>query len=89
MKINTNRWNKIRYTVYLPIYDAVASVFSGYRKQSIDLLKLTEKQRILIVGAGTGADLEYLEGQTDITAIDLTPGMISRLKIRAEKLHLI
>ncbi|MFT5183724.1 MAG: phosphatidylethanolamine/phosphatidyl-N-methylethanolamine N-methyltransferase [Flavobacteriales bacterium] len=88
MKINTNRWNIIRYTVYLPIYDALASVFSGYRKQSIDLLKLTHKQRILIIGAGTGADLEYLEGQADITAVDLTPGMISRLKIRASKLHL-
>lgn len=88
MKINTNRWNKIRYTLYLPIYDAVASVFSSYRKQSIELLQLTEESKILIVGAGTGADLDYLIGQKDITAIDLTPGMIARLKNRAEKLAL-
>lgn len=78
----------MRYTLYLPIYDAVASVFSRYRKRSIELLNLTGNERILLVGAGTGGDLDYLLGANDITAIDLTPGMIERLRKRASKLNL-
>jgi phosphatidylethanolamine/phosphatidyl-N-methylethanolamine N-methyltransferase len=74
--------------MYLPIYDVVASIFSAYRKRSIDLLNRTGKERILIIGAGTGADLEYLLDANDITAIDLTPGMIDRLRKRSKKLNL-
>ncbi|MDX5417967.1 MAG: methyltransferase domain-containing protein [Hymenobacteraceae bacterium] len=87
MSLNTNTWNRLRYTVYLPIYDLIADrVFRKYRKRSIQLLQAKPDDAILIVGAGTGLDLPYLQGYTHITANDITPGMITKLKARAEKL---
>src|SRR5690606_14567247 len=37
---------------------------------------------------GTGLDLPYLQGYTCITANDITPGMITKLKARADKLSI-
>lgn len=87
MSLNTNTWNRLRYTVYLPIYDLIADrIFRKYRQRSIQLLQAKPSDAILIVGAGTGLDLPYLRGYTHITANDITPGMISKLRSRAEKL---
>ncbi|MBX0332610.1 methyltransferase domain-containing protein [Pontibacter sp. HSC-14F20] len=87
MSFNTNTWNRLRYTLYLPIYDLVADrIFRRYRKRSIELLQAKPDDTILIVGAGTGLDLPYLQSYTRITANDITPGMITKLKSRAEKL---
>lgn len=89
MKINTNNWNRIRYTLFMPGYDLIAKPFQKLRKRSIDLLSPQPNEKILIVGAGTGLDLCYLSHCQDITAIDLTPAMIARLKSRAHKLNLL
>jgi phosphatidylethanolamine/phosphatidyl-N-methylethanolamine N-methyltransferase len=87
MSLNTNTWNRLRYTVYLPIYDLVADrIFRNYRRRSIELLQAKPDDAILIVGAGTGLDLTYLQGYTRITANDITPGMITKLTARADKL---
>lgn len=87
MILNTNSWNRIRYTLYLPIYDLIAGkVFERYRKRSVALLQADAEDQILLSGAGTGLDLEYLTHYTNLTAIDITPGMISKLKERAKSL---
>jgi phosphatidylethanolamine/phosphatidyl-N-methylethanolamine N-methyltransferase len=89
MNLNTNTWNRIRYTVYLPIYDLIADrVFRKYRSRSVKLLQAKPTDEILILGAGTGLDLPYLKGYTNITAIDITPGMITRLQARAKALEI-
>jgi phosphatidylethanolamine/phosphatidyl-N-methylethanolamine N-methyltransferase len=89
MSLNTNTWNRLRYTLYLPIYDLIADrIFRKYRKQSVDLLQAKPDDAILLLGAGTGLDLPYLQGYTHLTAIDITPGMIAKLKARAEKLQI-
>jgi phosphatidylethanolamine/phosphatidyl-N-methylethanolamine N-methyltransferase len=89
MSLNTNTWNRLRYTVYLPVYDLVADrIFRRYRRRSIELLQAKPDDAILIVGAGTGLDLPYLQGYTRITANDITPGMITKLKARAERLDI-
>jgi phosphatidylethanolamine/phosphatidyl-N-methylethanolamine N-methyltransferase len=89
MSFNNNTWNRLRYTFYLPIYDLIADrIFRKYRKRSIQLLGAKPNDAILILGAGTGLDLPYLEGYTTLTTIDITPGMIAKLKERAEELHL-
>ncbi|CAN5843608.1 class I SAM-dependent methyltransferase [soil metagenome] len=85
MKINTNRWNQIRYTAFAPIYDGIAR-FGAQRKRSIELLALTPGERVLIVGAGTGADLPFLPEGVDIVAGDITPAMVDRIRGRARKL---
>jgi phosphatidylethanolamine/phosphatidyl-N-methylethanolamine N-methyltransferase len=88
MKINTNSWNRIRYTIYLPIYDIVGRVFTWQRKKSVEIGEIKPSDRILIVGAGTGLDLEFLQTNSNITAIDITPVMIRKLKHRAKKMNI-
>lgn len=88
MKINTNRWNRIRYTLYTPIYDGVAGLFSGSRKRSIDQLNLKKGMKVLIPGAGTGLDLSSLPKEVSIVATDLTPAMVNKLRKRASRLGL-
>lgn len=86
--INTNAWNRFRYTIYQPIYDLAGRYFTRHRRTSIEALKLSPDDNILIVGAGTGLDLEFLKGFNHVTAIDITPAMISQLKRRAERLQI-
>ncbi|MBO6524455.1 MAG: methyltransferase domain-containing protein [Balneolaceae bacterium] len=88
MELNTNTWNRIRYTVYRPFYDLIAVYFKSFRKQSIYSLQLEPKDKVLIIGAGTGLDLEFLTQQKSITAIDITPAMISELVNRAESMNM-
>lgn len=82
------RLNRIRYGLYAPIYDFfVKKVFAQHRKTSIDSLNLKGDEKILILGAGTGLDLEFLQGKNfEIHAIDISPAMIKRLKGKANKL---
>jgi ubiquinone/menaquinone biosynthesis C-methylase UbiE len=78
-------WNRLRYTVWAPFYDAlVAAVgFNATRRRSIEHLGLRAGSRVLIVGAGTGLDLEHMPAGMDVTAIDVTPAMLMRLERRA------
>ena len=76
--INTNRWNRIRYTFYAPGYDLAARIFSKSRNQSIRALGIKPNDEVLIVGAGTGLDLEFIHEDCHITATDITPAMIER-----------
>ncbi len=82
MKINTNKWNKIRYTFYTPIYDLIAGYFKDSRKKTIGSLSIPDRAKVLIVGAGTGLDLEFFPRDSVITATDITPSMINRIKGR-------
>ena len=86
MKINTNTWNKIRYTLYTPGYDLIARYFIASRTKSIDSLDLKPSDKVLIIGAGTGLDLEIIQADCDIIATDITPAMIARIKKRNIKL---
>ena len=89
MGINTNTWNRVRYTVYIPVYDFVADrVFRKYRQRSVSLLQASPTDAILLLGAGSGLDLPYLRNYTNLTAIDLTPGMLAKLEKRAQHLNL-
>lgn len=85
MPINTNRWNRIRYTVWAPLYDRVAS-FGAQRRRSIALLGLRPGERVLVVGAGTGADLPHLPSGVEVVMGDLTPAMVARIRRRAARL---
>lgn len=88
MRVNTNRWNKIRYTVFTPIYDLVGNVFNNYRKLSIKQLELKTGDNVLLVGGGTGLDLQYLPVNVNVVATDITPSMVSRMNRSIEELNL-
>ncbi len=80
MRVNTNKWNKIRYTFFTPVYNLIGNVFNKYRKLSIDQLELKPGDKVLIVGGGTGLELQYLPQTVSIMATDFTPSMVSRMK---------
>ena len=78
-------WNRLRYTVWAPAYDALvgATGFNTARRLSIERLRLASGDRVLIVGAGTGLDLDFLPSHVHVTAIDVTPAMLKHLERRA------
>jgi phosphatidylethanolamine/phosphatidyl-N-methylethanolamine N-methyltransferase len=78
-------WNRLRYTFWAPAYDALlrAAGFDAARRLSIDRLRLAPNDRVLIVGAGTGLDLDFLPSNVHVTAIDVTPAMLKHLERRA------
>ena len=78
-------WNRLRYTAWAPAYDIIARAagFDAARRLSIDRLRVAPSDHVLIVGAGTGLDLEFLPSTVHITAIDVTPAMLNHLQRRA------
>ena len=80
MPVNNNRWNRLRYTLYSPIYDLVARYFNRARQRSIALLAPQAGQKVLLVGAGTGLDIPYFPVDCELTATDLTPAMLRQLE---------
>jgi len=75
---STNRWNRFRYTLYAPGYDIAGRIFSKSRNKSIRELGINRGDEVLIVGAGTGLDLEFITGDCHIMATDITPAMIAQ-----------
>ena len=80
MNIYSNRWNRIRYTFYLPVYNIIKSIFRESRKKAIDKLDIQPGEKVLLIGAGTGLDIEYLNERSIITATDITPAMVGHIK---------
>jgi SAM-dependent methyltransferase len=78
MPLSTNAWNRLRYSVWAHGYDAFTWPFRPLRRRSIAALALRPGERVLIVGAGTGADLPFLPEDVDVLATDLTPSMLAR-----------
>jgi ubiquinone/menaquinone biosynthesis C-methylase UbiE len=84
-------WNRVRYTLWAPLYDRVATSVAGFdaaRRRSIERLKLRPGDRVLIAGAGTGLDLPCFPPGVHLTAVDVTPAMLGRLRDRAAALGL-
>lgn len=86
MSINTNRWNRVRYSLIAPFYDMAGGTLAPWRRRSIEMLGLEPGESVLLVGAGTGLDLPFMPGGVAITAVDITPAMVERLRRRAAKL---
>lgn len=74
-------WNRLRYTLWAPFYDFVA-LFGRQRRRSVALLGLQPGERVLLVGAGTGADLPLIPEGVSVLATDLTPAMLERARPR-------
>jgi ubiquinone/menaquinone biosynthesis C-methylase UbiE len=85
MDLNTNTWNRARYTLWAPLYDIVGKRFDGRRRASLKLLDLKAGERLLIVGAGTGGDLPFVPPDVSILATDLTPAMLRRARTHLQR----
>ena len=79
----TQWWNRTRYQLYAPIYDLVARPLERGRERAVDQLDLQPGDRVLILGAGTGSDLNYLPDDVQVTAVDAAPAMVRRTRERA------
>lgn len=86
MFFNSNGWKRFSFGLWSPIYDRAVKAFDRSRRHSLEVLDPVPDERVLIVGAGTGLDLECLPSNLDITAVDLTPAMVRRLESRARRL---
>ncbi|WP_458524401.1 class I SAM-dependent methyltransferase [Onishia taeanensis] len=84
---NTTGWNRLRYSLYAPVYDLVAErAFRRARRQALSAVDWTPRQRVLIVGAGTGLDLPWLPRSIELHGTDLSPAMVRRFRARADRL---
>lgn len=81
-----NWWNRIRYGVYAPVYDWVAKPFESGRQHAIKRVNPQSGDQILVLGCGTGMDLEYLPADVSVTAIDVSEAMVRHTEARAESL---
>lgn len=79
-------WNRARYGLYAPVYDLAARPLEPGRCRAVEQLQVESGDRVLMVGSGTGRDLEYLATDVDVAAIDLTPAMVRRTTERARRL---
>jgi phosphatidylethanolamine/phosphatidyl-N-methylethanolamine N-methyltransferase len=77
--MSTNAWYRVRYTLQAPLYDRIVT-FPEERRHSIALLDLQPGEELLIVGAGTGADLPFVPPAVNVLAVDLTPAMLARAR---------
>jgi demethylmenaquinone methyltransferase/2-methoxy-6-polyprenyl-1,4-benzoquinol methylase len=80
---------KKRYDRFSPFYDISESViekglFGKWRSRTISGLE----GKILEVGVGTGKNLRYYSNKVNLTAIDISPGMLRKARKKAEKLKL-
>jgi ubiquinone/menaquinone biosynthesis C-methylase UbiE len=78
----SNAWYRFRYTLWAPHYDRVTK-FHRERRHSVSLLGLEPGERLLIIGCGTGADLQYVPQGVEVLATDLTPAMLRQAAARA------
>lgn len=80
---------RARYQRIAPLYDTMEilaeRVYSGWRER---LWSLVEGPNVLEVGVGTGKNMPYYPEDVQVTAIDLTPGMLQRARQRAQELEI-
>ncbi|MFO7649286.1 class I SAM-dependent methyltransferase [Halomonas sp. 3H] len=82
---NTTAWNRLRYSLYAPVYDVVAErAFRRPRREALGQVTWQPGMRVLLVGAGTGLDLPWLPRDIELHAGDLSPAMVTRLARRAD-----
>ena len=65
----------------------MAWLFRDKREASVRLLDVQPGNRVLIVGAGTGLDLDFLPRGCEVVATDITPAMVRRIRVRSYRLR--
>lgn len=80
-----SHWYRLYYALWSPFYDLMVRGFAGWRRRSLALANLQAGERVLIVGAGSGLDLQFIASGSRITAIDVTKAMLRKLRRRARR----
>lgn len=75
------------YSLWAPLYDrVVASLTRPFRRQAVAAARVQPRERVLLVGVGTGLDLDWLPREAEVFGLDLTPAMLARAEDRALRL---
>ncbi len=78
---------RMSYSLIAPLYDIIIErPMREARRRSLAALPTDTPKKILISGVGTGLDLPHLPTLHHYTALDFNPAMLSRAKVRKEKL---
>jgi len=78
-----------RYQRIAPLYDAMELLAERrYRSWRSRLWSRVQGPKVLEVGVGTGKNMSFYPDEVEVTAVDLTPGMLERAKKRAAQLNL-
>ncbi len=80
---------RMSYSLIAPIYDIVIErPMREARRRSLAALPTDASKNVLISGVGTGLDLPNLPTRHHYTALDFNPAMLSRARVREEKLDM-
>jgi phosphatidylethanolamine/phosphatidyl-N-methylethanolamine N-methyltransferase len=80
---------QVRYQRIAPMYDRMEVIAErSYQPWRTRLWSMVRGPKVLEVGVGTGKNMPYYPEGLDITAIDLTPGMLSRARKRVAQLNI-
>ena len=91
MSVDPKATNKTqaRYQRIAPLYDRMEVLAERrYQPWRTRLWSMVRGPKVLEVGVGTGKNMPFYPEDVDITAIDLTPGMLDRARKRATKLNI-
>lgn len=75
--LNATSWSRIKYSLLAPVYDFGAAL-GAERELAFRRLGLIPGERVLLVGAGTGADIPHVPESVGVVAVDLVPGMLDQ-----------
>ncbi len=83
------RRTRARYQRISPLYDLMELLPERrYLSWRSELWQRVRGPRVLELGVGTGKNMPFYPSGVDLTAIDLTPGMLERARKRARRLGL-
>jgi ubiquinone/menaquinone biosynthesis C-methylase UbiE len=78
-----------RYQRIAPLYDGMEVIAERrYQPWRARLWSMVRGPKVLEIGVGTGKNMPYYPEGLNITAVDLTPGMLDRARIRAAELNI-
>ncbi|OZC01239.1 methyltransferase domain-containing protein [Rubricoccus marinus] len=86
MPDHSTLWDRLRYTLYAPVYDPVVRRLDAGRRRSLALAQVQPGERVLIPGCGTGLDFAHLPPEADVIAGDVAPGMVRAARAEAARL---
>jgi len=82
-------WKRfIYYFIYTPLYELILSPIKPERREALELIRPVPGEKWLIVGCGTGLDLEMIPQGASITAVDINPSMVLTTIKREKKANL-
>jgi ubiquinone/menaquinone biosynthesis C-methylase UbiE len=77
-----NRWNRIIYRLWAPVYDRLFDrlFLARGRRQALAALDLQAGESVVLSGVGTGLDLPLLPADAYAVGLDLSPAMLAQAR---------